>query len=60
MEGTKYTVTVTVEALSLAAVPNLVLEALMGFENSESVAGKIVKDDGDQVEWATKKKKVMF
>jgi len=60
MEGTKYTVTVTVEALSLDSVPNLALEAIAEFERRETVSGKIVKNDGDQVEWKTKTKKVAF
>jgi len=60
MEATKFTVTFTVEALSLASVPSLVREAIDQMGDSESVGGKVIKEDGDQVEWVTKKKKVVF
>ncbi len=60
MEATKFTVTFTVEALSLASVPSLVREAIDQMGDTEAVGGSVIKEDGDQIVWATKKKKVEF
>ena len=52
MKATKYVVTVTIEALSLASVPAM-LELAAEQMNGEIHDGHLIADDGDLVEWST-------
>jgi len=47
MQATKYSVNINVEALSLDSVPALVYEAIQQIDENESMAGTVIKDDGD-------------
>jgi hypothetical protein len=59
MKANKVTVRFTIEALSIDVTASLVSEALIqvdaGYEN-----GKLVADDGDQIEWETRREEVTF
>jgi hypothetical protein len=59
MEATKYTVTVTIECLSMDSVPALLRQVIEGVD-TEAPTGAIFHDDGDQVEWITGKEEVDF
>jgi len=60
MQATKYSVNINVEALSLDSVPALVMEAVDQMDTNESMAGTVIKDDGDTVDWTVRKKEVEF
>jgi hypothetical protein len=59
MKANKVTVRFTIEALSIDVTAGLISQALTqvdaGYEN-----GKLVADDGDQIEWETKRTEVAF
>ena len=58
MKATLYHVTISAEALSKDSVRGLMLEALEHIDLRESPDGTIIKDDGDTVDWSTKKREV--
>ena len=60
MNATKYSVNINIEALSLDSVPALIYEAIEQLRNNESVAGTVIKEDGDTVDWTVRKKEVEF
>lgn len=60
MNATKYTVKITVEALSRDSVPKLVEEALIKLHLEETKEGSLFKDDGDIVYWTTEEERVKF
>ena len=60
MKAVKYTVTVTVEALSMDSVPGLIMEAAKLMAAAETPRGVIVKDDGDSLAWKTEAEDVEF
>jgi len=60
MQATKYSVNINVEALSLDSVPALVYEAIQQIDENESMAGTVIKDDGNTVDWTVRKKDVEF
>ncbi len=60
MKATLYHITIAVECLSPDSAEGLVLEALEHMGCRESPNGTIIKDDGDQVDWTTKKREVEF
>jgi len=50
LKATKYSVTIEVEALSLDAVPGLVMKAVQELQG-ECVKGSMQMNDGDTVSW---------
>lgn len=52
MKANKVVVTITVEALSIDAVPGLVSQAVEQIQR-EMVPGELEADDGDAVLWKT-------
>jgi len=59
MKATKFTVTVTVEVLSMDCIHALLMEANANIMN-EFTNGSVTADDGDTVTWVTHKKEVEF
>lgn len=59
MKATKFTVTFTVEVLSVDVVPGIMSTALDLFKN-EFRAGSITADDGDTVRWDVEQKEVVI
>mgnify|MGYP003458126704 CR=1 FL=1 len=59
MQATKFTVTITVEALSMDCLPALIYEVVENLQN-ENRTGSLLKDDGDYVTWGTKGERVDF
>ena len=59
MEATKYTVTITVQALSIDSIPYLIQSVINSIE-SEIRSGMSIFDDGDEVRWETITKRVSF
>ena len=52
MKATKFTVTITMEALSMDTIRALAADAILRIEE-ENHNGKLVASDGDSVEWET-------
>lgn len=59
MKATKYTLTITIEVLSLDSVPGL-LRKVEGELDEEVVSGSATMEDGDSVEWASVSTPVEF
>ena len=59
MEATKYTVTITAQALSIDSIPYLIQSVINSIE-SEIRSGMSIFDDGDEVRWETITKRVSF
>ena len=59
MKAIKYTVTITVEVLSMDSVPSLLEKT--SFEISDEYSeGNLTAEDGDSVHWVTKQEPVEF
>ena len=59
MQANKFTVTVTVEVLSLNVAPALIMEVAK-IMTDDNRTGSLLKEDGDYVKWATKSERVDF
>ena len=59
MKANKVTVTITMEALSIDCLKNLLTRAFENIEN-EFENGELVADDGDVIRWETKRESVTF
>ena len=59
MKATKYTVTLTIEVLSMDSVASIAMNAISQI-NHEHTGGSISCDDGDFAEWKTEQKSVEF
>jgi len=59
MKANKVTVTIRVEALSIDTLAGLLAEVINRV-NDEYETGKLTADDGDTIEWETKRKEVEF
>lgn len=59
MKATKYTLTVTVEALHMDSIPDMLRRVYEQLQQ-EAHAGCLRMEDGDEVLWATKQKLVEF
>ena len=59
MSAVKQTLTITVNTLSVYSFPQLVLEVVEQLRG-EITDGQLCTDDGDNIRWETKQKKVEF
>lgn len=59
MKATKYTITITVEVLSMEAAPAIISQTANAIEGSMP-EGSLTYDDGDAVSWKTESKNVEF
>tara|TARA_R110000772_G_scaffold190788_1_gene301605 strand:+ start:734 stop:913 length:180 start_codon:yes stop_codon:yes gene_type:complete len=59
MQGTKFTVTVEIEVLSLDVVPSILHEVTENIR-AENRSGSLLKEDGDHIKWGVKSERVDF
>lgn len=59
MQANKFTVTVTMEVLSLDVAPALIMEVAK-IMTDDNRTGSLLKEDGDCIKWATKSERVDF
>jgi hypothetical protein len=59
MQATKFTVTITIEVLSMDAITNLLLKSCDQIKR-EVPDGQLCFDDGDSIMWNTISTKVAF